>query len=93
MRISPPVTKDSALRVYFRNICTQLNGVSESRVAQRHNAQASIPTTGQHKVGDFTPNSSPSELGTAGSKYVIIGWICTAESPLTFKECRCLTGG
>ena len=44
-------------------------------------------------VGDRAINTSPSELGTAGSKYIINGWICTvAGTPGTWLEMRTLTG-
>ena len=54
---------------------------------------ASVPTTGDHAQSEFVWNSAPSESGSAGSKYVIIGWSCvTSGTPGTWKECRCLTG-
>lgn len=51
------------------------------------------PTTGTWSTGDALTNSSPSELGTAGSKYVITGWRCTAGgTPGTWLPMRALTG-
>ena len=72
-------------------IQNQLNNLSEGKIKSVTNAATSIPTVGTYNVGDFVANSNVSELGTAGSKYVLTGWVCTA-SPTTFKECRCLTG-
>jgi hypothetical protein len=69
-----------------------INGVAEGRIGANYNATTSAPTTGDYQVGDIVRNSNPSELGSASSKYVLFGWICTASSPLTFKELRCLTG-
>lgn len=78
----------------FREVCNQLNGVSEGRIANCNNALTSIPTAGTFKQGDFVGNSAPSEAGTAGGKYIVTGWICVASgTPGTFKESRVLTGG
>lgn len=57
------------------------------------NVGQAAPTTGAHGVGEFRPNRAPTELGTAGSKYVITGWTCTtAGTPGTWLQCRALTG-
>lgn len=40
--------------------------------------------------GDFVWNSAPVETGTAGAKYVVIGWSCVATN--TWVEARVLTG-
>ena len=51
------------------------------------------PTTGTWSQGDKCENTSPTELGTAGSKYVVVGWICTVSgTPGTWLEMRSLTG-
>lgn len=56
----------------------------------------SAPVAGmalQWYAGDKTENTTASELGTAGSKYVIIGWVCTAQGdPGTWVQQRVLTG-
>lgn len=99
-RISRPILTSKtvpelsvALGRWANLLVDQLNKLSEGRLAARHNAITAAPTTGSYAVGDFVSNSTPSELGAASSKYVIIGWICvTAGSPGTFLECRCLTG-
>ena len=52
-----------------------------------------MPTTGASGKGDFIWNANPVESGTAGSKYVVIGWSCvTSGEPGTYVECRGLTG-
>ena len=52
-----------------------------------------MPTTGDYAQGDFVRNSTPAEAGTAGSKYIVMGWLCTVSgSPGTFVACRALTG-
>jgi hypothetical protein len=44
-------------------------------------------------VGHYVENTNPSELGSAGSKYVIRGWVCTvAGTPGTWVPVRALTG-
>ena len=51
------------------------------------------PTTGTWAQGDTCRNTSPSEAGAVGSKYVVIGWVCTASgSPGTWLAMRVLTG-
>lgn len=76
----------------LRQLAVQVNALSDGLISASYRATAA-PTTGQHLQGDFAKNSAPTELGTAGSKYVITGWICTASgAPGTWKECRTLTG-
>lgn len=78
----------------LREICNQLNALTEGRIASVTNAATSIPTTGTYKQGDFVANSAPSESSTVGSKYIVTGWICVVSGePGTFKEARVLTGG
>ena len=77
----------------FRNLTTQLNGVSEGRLSAFHNAYTAAPTTGTWAVGDFIKKSNPTEAGIATAKYIIIGWTCTVGgSPGTWLENRTLTG-
>lgn len=77
----------------FRDVATQLDGISEGKITASHNARTSVPTTSTAKRGDFVRNSEPSELGSGGSKYVIFGWLCTVSGePGTWVQCRFLTG-
>lgn len=77
----------------FRQIAVQVNQLSEGLITARYGALTAAPTTGDWNQGDFIANSAPSELGVAGSKYVIHGWQCVASgTPGTFVECRFLTG-
>jgi hypothetical protein len=81
------------LAALFRDLHAQVNGVSEGAIHAATNATTAAPTTGTYQRGDFIRNSSPSESGAPGSKYVILGWSCvTAGTPGTWVECRCLTG-
>lgn len=53
----------------------------------------SAPASGTYVQGDFVLNETPSEAGSGGSKYVILGWTCTvAGTPGTWLQCRTLTG-
>ena len=82
------------VRLYelFRDIATQVNGVSEGSIVGTYNAASAIPT-GRGLQGDIVRNKTPTELGTTGSKYIITGWICTASgNPATWREMRCLSG-
>lgn len=54
-----------------------------------------LESTFQGNRGDYRHNTLPSELGTAGSKYVINGWKCISTgtgSSSTWVEDRGLTG-
>lgn len=77
----------------WRSLAEQLNGISEGRITNNTNAHTTYPTTGDHTQGDEVKNSNPTELGGAGSKYVIVGWKCVASgSPGTWVQMRTLTG-
>lgn len=81
------------LKDIFRTFSQRLNAATDGRIGAIDNASPSVPTTGMYAAGDFVRNSLPSELGTAGAKYVITGWLCiTAGSPGTFVQQRSLTG-
>ncbi len=82
-----------SLKELFRSIARQVNALSAGRINGTDNASASVPTTGMYAVGDFVRNSAPTELGSASSRYVILGWVCTVSgTPGTFLQCRVLTG-
>lgn len=76
----------------------QLNRLTEGQAAAVHNKATAAPTTGSWGAGDSVKNATPAELGTAGSMYVIEGWLCvtggdfSTASPPTFVEKRFLTG-
>ncbi len=88
------VSHEGSVFLVLKRICQQLNGLSEGRVANKHNALTAAPTTGTYKQGDFIANSTPATAGAPGSEYIITGWICTVSgTPGTFKDARVLTGG
>lgn len=71
----------------------QVNALSEGRIGATYNAQTAAPTTGLFAQGDFVKNSAPTELGSPGSAYVILGWVnVTGGEPGTFLPVRALTG-
>lgn len=81
------------LKDLLRLIVMQVNGLGDGRLTAVNAVAASVPTTGIYAQGDFVSNSAPSEVGTAASKYVIEGWLCTASgTPGTFVQKRFLTG-
>lgn len=92
LNITPLVPGDPALIRELKNHAQQVNAVSEGRLVGTYNAQPSAPTNGAYAVGDFVRNSAPAELGSPGAKYVIDGWTCLNDSPLTFVQKRYLTG-
>jgi hypothetical protein len=78
-----------------RQVEDAVNRLSEGRIYQNYNASASVPsgTTVAYQIGDKVWNTIPTELGGAGSMYIITGWICIAAgSPGTWREMRVLTG-
>lgn len=79
------------LYALVRDIVNLLNGVAEGQISACTNAATKPPATGTYTPGDFVRNSAPQELGAAGAKYVIDGWVCVA-APLTFVQKRFLTG-
>jgi hypothetical protein len=55
--------------------------------------QTTAPTVGTFQAGDKVWSNSPTEQGTAGSKYIITGYICSvAGTPGTWLPMRVLTG-
>lgn len=88
--IDDPKLRPLVQRFYelFRQICNFSNAS-----AMWDGQGTSAPTTGTWSVGDKVENTGPSEAGSAGSQYVIIGWVCTAEgAPGTWREMRVFTG-
>lgn len=63
-----------------RDIARQVNDLTEGRIAAVTNGSTSVPTTGTWCQGDFVRNATPSEAGTAGSKYVVTGWLRLTSS-------------
>jgi hypothetical protein len=77
----------------FRDIALQVNRLTEGSIYAVHNSATAAPTAGKYQQGDFIRNSQPSEAGSAASKYVVYGWLCTvAGEPGTWVQCRFLTG-
>lgn len=51
------------------------------------------PSSGTWKRGDIRYNTEPSEIGSDGEKYVVLGWICVSSGePGTWVPIRTLTG-
>jgi hypothetical protein len=54
---------------------------------------ASMPSTSRWSVGDVVRNSQPVELGTAGARYIIRGWVCIqAGEPGAWRALLAPTG-
>ena len=70
----------------------QVNLLSSGRISACYSTTAP-PTSGRWTQGDLVRNSNPEELGTAGAKYVVFGWLCVKSGePGLWVECRFLTG-
>ena len=90
---TPRRNVDTETAQWMREVAAQINALSEGRAVALYQSASSAPTTGTYAQGDFVTNNTPTELGTAGSKYVIRGWICTVGgTPGTWVQCRNLTG-
>lgn len=94
LNTSPRVAlNDPIMQRELREHATQVNAVSEGRLSGTYNAMTAAPTTGIYNAGDMIRNSAPTELGTAGAKFVVFGFLCVAAgTPGTFVACRFLTG-
>lgn len=78
-----------------RQVEDAINRISEGRIYQSYNASATAPTgdTVSYQLGDYVKNLTPTELGSAGSMYIILGFVCIAAgNPGTWREVRVLTG-
>lgn len=77
----------------LRDAARKVNALARGTFAAIDNTATAAPTTGTHAQGDFVANSNRVEAGTAGSRYVILGWVCVAGgTPGTWVESRTLTG-
>lgn len=95
MKVStqPRITDQTSTQREFAAHAVLLNLLTDGRLAATNNATTAAPLAGAYARGDFVKNSEPSELGAGGSKYVILGWVCTVGgTPGTFVQCRALTG-
>lgn len=81
------------LKTIFRALTQKINAMADGRLSALDTTATAAPTTGSWAQGDQVRNSNPTELGTAGSKYVVVGWIATAGgTPGTWVAMRVLTG-
>lgn len=89
----PPQYSRSDLVNILTQIDSQVNNLSEGRVAAAYNAQSSIPSGSavSYARGDFVRDQNVSITGTVGSQYIRIGWYCTS-APGGFTEARVWTG-
>jgi hypothetical protein len=99
--LSPESSYDAALNRmlydFFRLLVVKVNDMSSGFITAQDTAMASAPSSGTWKKGDLVRNSSPSELGTAPNKYVILGWMRITDGSANvlntdWVACRCLTG-
>ena len=92
LNTTPRIGRDPSLNRELTEHAKLVNALAAGRI-EAVDARASVPTAGSHKHGDFARNSAPAEAGTAGSKYVVYGWLCVSSgTPGTFVEARFLTG-
>jgi hypothetical protein len=90
----------SATQIQLQSaVATTLTGVAMSVFPHTFesfllpSSAGALPTTGTWARGDIVLNNTAAEAGTAGSKYVITGWVCvTAGTPGSWLQMRTLTG-
>lgn len=81
--------KDPDLQRELREHATQVNMLTEGKMAAKYSALSAVPTTGSYEVGDYIPNKTPAIVGTSPNRYIVNGWRCvTAGTPGTFVECK-----
>lgn len=82
-----------ALSRLWSGMAIQVNNMSEGRIEASYNALTAPPTTGDFKQGDIIRNAAPVEAGTAGARYVVMGWVCVdSGNPGVWCQQRVLTG-
>ena len=92
LNTTPRIGRDPSLNRELMEHATLVNALSDGRIAAT-TARNAPPTLGSYTHGDFVRNSEPMEAGSAGSKYVVYGWLCVSSgTPGTFVEARFLTG-
>ena len=85
----------SLMTEMVRQVEDAINRISEGRIYQSYNASATAPTgdTVSYQLGDYVKNLTPTELGSGGSMYIVLGFVCIAAgNPGTWREVRVLTG-
>lgn len=93
LNTTPRGNHDPDTERWFREVANQVNALSEGSLTGAYTARITAPTTGTYATGDQIRKSNPVEAGAAASKYVIVGWVCTAGgTPGTWLEMRVLTG-
>ena len=93
LNVTPRSALDPETDRWRREVARQVNGLSEGSIAAAYTARTAAPTTGTWAQGDQVRNSAPVEVGSASSKYVVIGWIAVAGgTPGSWLPMRVLTG-
>lgn len=77
----------------LRDVAKYVNALAAGSFGAISGKGTAAPTSGTWGQGDYIANSNRTEAGTAGSKYVVMGWVCVAGgTPGTWVESRTLTG-
>ena len=92
LNTQPRIGLDPNLAKELKAHATLVNLMTDGRIAGVNLTATAAPTGGSYAPGDIVRNSAPAEAGGAGSAYVVLGWICVDDNPLTFLPLRCLTG-
>lgn len=88
-------TARQSLQDTLNKVVDQLNNLSDDKITANTSAYTAAPIgpNQPYTQGDFIKNVNVSVLGTAGSQYVILGWVCVKSgAPGTWVQCRTLTG-
>lgn len=90
-----PITSDAKMQVLTRRLYELFreysNAFNDSYMWDTQGTAA--PTTGTWSQSNKCMNTAPVESGTAGSKTVTLGWVCTVSgTPGTWLPIKTLTG-
>lgn len=81
---------------WARDVGRQINELAEGQVHANYNSLSATPSLSiTRQVGDIIRDNSPTEDGTAGAKYVRLGWLTVTDgtaSAASVVEIRALTG-
>lgn len=81
---------------WLKKLYAQINRLSSESINAYTTSSTGPPPANSVTIyaqGDFIRNEAPTVQGSAGSHYVVTGWLCVAGGkPGTWVECRSATG-
>jgi hypothetical protein len=91
-----PQTMAQKINSYLKLVQQQVNRLSTGGINASSSASTAPPPANSvtiYSAGDYIRNTAPTVQGSAGSQYVVKGWLCVAGgTPGTWVQDRGLTG-